>query len=101
MKDLKNSLKKMKSTLSLKEINQQVIPISDFTKNFTSIIDHFNKDERTRFLALETALMIANFFIVNNMKKDAFNLIIYSVYIPCNTISEISKVNIFSSFPSP
>jgi len=98
MSELKNSFKKIKTTLSIKEINQQIIPLSEFPKHFTNIIDHFNRDERFRFLSLETSLMIANFLIVNNMKKEALIMIKYSVYIPCSSISEISRVYFFSIF---
>lgn len=92
MNELKNSFKKIKTSLSNKELNQHVIPISDFTKHFTNIIEHFNKDEATKFIALETSLIIANLLIENNMNNEALTFITHSVYVSCPNIDEVSKV---------
>ena len=94
LNDLKSSFKKFKTTLSNKELNQQVIPLTDFPKNFASIIDQFKKDEATQFIVLELSLMLAHFLIENGMKNEALYFLTHSIYVSCSNISEVARVDI-------
>lgn len=77
----KNTWKK-KFSLS-KDLNKLAIQFDEFPKNYNHIINTYNRNEATRFLALEVSLMIAKFFIQFNMKSEGLSFVTYSIYI-CN-----------------
>lgn len=91
LKGLKNTWKKKFS--SQKDLNKLAIPFADFAENFTKIITSYNKNDITRFLALEVSFVTIKFFIQFNMRNEAISFMNYAVYISNLEMREESRVN--------
>jgi hypothetical protein len=96
-KELRMSLKKIAFT-STKDIQQVLVPFSDFPKNYQSIIQFFNRNEPTKFIAYELALMIAKFFMQKEMRVETLEMMNYTIYISNLNIREEDRVSRYRSY---
>ncbi len=91
LKDLRNSLRKSFATSS-KDFKQHIVPVEEYLRRFEKIVLYYNTNVQTMFIAFESALMISNFFIKNNLKQEGFHFINFTIYISNLEILEEFKV---------
>ncbi len=89
-KGFKNSLKRKFS--SQKDLSKLVIPIEEFTKNYTHIISSYNKNEVARFLSLELSFVVTKLFIHLGLRNEALSFINFTVYINNLKLEEEARV---------
>jgi hypothetical protein len=90
-RDLRTTLKKTFSTSS-KEVALLVTPVDEFAKSYQYIISAYNRNEATKFISLETSLMIVRFYLQMQMRPEALQFINDAIYITSLQIEEISKI---------
>jgi hypothetical protein len=90
-RDLRTSLKKTFSTSS-KDVAVLVIPVNEFAKNYKYIIDSYNRTDLTKFISLETSLMIVRFYLNQHMRAEALQFINDAIYITSLQIEEPAKI---------
>jgi hypothetical protein len=84
-----------KKLFSSKDLEQLVVPLSEFNKHYQTIVAAYTKEEPMKFIAFEICIMIARLMIENNARVEAIGFVNFSIYITNLAISEEIRVNFF------
>jgi len=86
-KGFKSSLKRRFS--SQKEL---VVPVEEFSRNYSNLIISYNRSELARFMSLEVAFVAAKLFVQLGMRSETMSFVSYAVYLNNLKLSDEARV---------